>query len=177
MNNIPVISFVAKSGTGKTTLLEKVIKELKGRGLKIAVIKHAQDFEIDQPGKDSWRHAKAGADIVAISSSNKFALIEKRRYELALHEIICRISGVDLILTEGYKKENNPKIEVLRSEVGSKLLSRPEELIAIASDMRLSAEVPCYDIDDAKGIANEIQNYVNTFHKESVRSSAEQKYE
>lgn len=164
MGDIPVISFVAKSGTGKTTLLEKVIRELKKQNLRVAVIKHAHDFEIDRPGKDSWRHAKAGADIVAISSLGKFAIIEKRPKEVTLDEIISRISGVDVILTEGYKKENKPKIEVFRSKVGSELLSKPEELIAIASDVRLDVGVPCYDINDAEGIAREIQNYISKFH-------------
>ncbi|HHW02083.1 MAG TPA: molybdopterin-guanine dinucleotide biosynthesis protein B [Thermoanaerobacterales bacterium] len=163
MSHIPIISFVAKSGTGKTTLLEKVIKELKNRGLRIAVIKHAHEFEIDHPGKDSWRHAQAGADIVAVSSEDKFALIEKRQKEMTLDEIASRISGVDLILTEGFKKEKTPKIEVFRSEVSSQLLSKPEELIAIASDVRLDLEVPCYDINDASGIAGEIQNYISNF--------------
>jgi molybdopterin-guanine dinucleotide biosynthesis protein MobB len=161
MSHIPIISFVAKSGTGKTTLLEKVIKELKNRGLRIAVIKHAHEFEIDHPGKDSWRHAQAGADIVAVSSEDKFALIEKRQKEMTLDEIASRISDVDLILTEGYKKENNPKIKVIRSEVDTEFLSKPEELIAIASDVKFDIGIPCYHIDDAKGIAAEIQDYID----------------
>jgi molybdopterin-guanine dinucleotide biosynthesis protein B len=173
MKDIPVISFVAKSGTGKTTLLEKLIKELKKRNLRIAVIKHAHDFEIDKPGKDSWRHAKAGADIVAISSFEKFALIEKHQKEMTLDEIISRISGVDLILTEGYKKENKPKIEVFRAEVSKELLSKPEELIAIASDVRLDVGVPCYDIDDAEGIAAEIQDYIDRIRDESGDESGD----
>jgi len=164
MENIPVISFVAKSGTGKTTLLEKVTKELKRRGLRIAVIKHAHEFEIDRPGKDSWRYAQAGADIVAVSSSDKFALIEKRQKERPLDEIISMISGVDLILTEGYKKEKNrPKIEVFRSEVSKALLSDLDELIAIVSDVGFDLGVPCYDLDDIASIADEIQKHMKHY--------------
>ncbi|MFA9422079.1 MAG: molybdopterin-guanine dinucleotide biosynthesis protein B [Sedimentibacter sp.] len=156
-----VISVVAKSGSGKTTLLEKVIKELKERKIKLAVIKHdAHSFEMDKPGKDTWRLAQAGADIVAISSPEKFAMIEKRERELTLDEIINRIDGVDLIITEGFKKGDKPKIEVFRSTVHSTLLCDPKELIAIASDIQWDIGVPCYHIDDAKGIADKIINYM-----------------
>ena len=105
-----VISVVAKSGSGKTTLLEKVIRSLKEKGIRLAVVKHdAHSFEMDKPGKDTWRHAQAGADIVSISSPEKFALIEKRDRELTLDEIVERIDGVDLIITEGFKRQNKPR--------------------------------------------------------------------
>lgn len=156
MNKI-VISVVAMSGSGKTTLLEKVIKILKKKDIRLAVIKHdAHSFEMDKPGKDTWRHSQAGADIVAISSPEKFALIEKRKRELTLDEIVDRIEDVDLIITEGYKKEKMPKIEVFRSAVHSTLLCDPHELIAIASDIPWDIGIPCYHIDDAEGIAGEI---------------------
>ncbi|MGI6684066.1 MAG: molybdopterin-guanine dinucleotide biosynthesis protein B [Bacillota bacterium] len=162
MNNIPVLSFVGKSNSGKTTLLEKVIRELKKRGLRIAVIKHhTHEFEIDHPGKDTWRHGQAGADIVAISSPSKVAFIERRETELTLDEVISRISHVDIIITEGYKKENKPKIEVFRSAAHRELLSQPEELIAIASDIKWEIGVPCYHIDDFQGIATEIEKYIH----------------
>jgi molybdopterin-guanine dinucleotide biosynthesis protein MobB len=156
-----VISVVAKSGSGKTTLLEKVIRILKEKNITLAVIKHdAHSFEMDKPGKDTWRHAQAGADIIAISSPEKFAMIEKREQELTLDEIIDRIEGVDLIITEGYKRENKPKIEVFRSAAHSTLLCEPHELIAIASDIPWDLGVPCYHIDDAKGIAEEIISFM-----------------
>lgn len=164
MKKIPVISFVGKSDSGKTTLLEKVIKELKNRGIRIAIIKHdAHQFEIDHPGKDTWRHGQAGADIVAISSPGKVAVIEKRETELTLDEMIARISNVDIILTEGYKRENKPKIEVFRSVVHQEMLCQPEELIAIASDVSWDMGVPCYHIDDAPGVASEIEKYMRYF--------------
>jgi len=164
MKKTPVISIVGKSDSGKTTLLEKVIKELKSRGIKHAIIKHdAHQFEIDHPGKDTWRHAQAGADIVAISSPSKVAIIEKRETELTLDEVIARISNVDLIITEGYKRENKPKIEVFRSAAHQTLLCEPHELIAIASDVPWQIGVPCYHIDDISGIATEIEKYMQNF--------------
>lgn len=164
MNKIPVISFVGKSDSGKTTLLEKVIKELKNRGLRLAIIKHdAHQFEIDHPGKDTWRHAQAGADIVAISSPAKVAIIEKRQAELTLDEVVARISDVDIIITEGYKRENKPKIEVFRSAAHRELLCQPHELLAIASDIAWDLGVPCYQLDDVAGIASEIEAYIAAF--------------
>lgn len=164
MKKIPVISFVGKSDSGKTTLLEKVIRELKNRGIKLAIIKHdAHQFDIDHPGKDTWRHGQAGADVVAISSPAKVAIIEKRDRELSLDEVIARISHVDIIITEGYKRENKPKIEVFRSAAHKELLCRPEELIAVASDINWDIGVPCYYIDDVSGVANEIEKYMQNF--------------
>jgi len=163
---VPVISVVAKSDTGKTTLLEKVIRELKSRGIKVAAIKHdAHSFEIDKPGKDSWRLAQAGADIVAISSPEKTAIIEKTERELSLDEVIARINGVDLILTEGFKRSGKPKIEVFRSAAHQGLLCEPSELLAIASDVKWDLGVPCFHIDDVQGIAEFIIDYMEKFNK------------
>lgn len=164
MEKIPVISFVGNSGSGKTTLLEKVIRELKNRDIRLAVIKHdAHQFEIDHPEKDTWRHAQAGADIVAISSPGKVAVIEKRESELSLDEVISRISGVDIIITEGYKRQSKPKIEVFRSAAHREMLCRPEELLAVASDILWDLGVPCYRIDDFSGVASEIEKYLRSF--------------
>ncbi|MCR4441854.1 MAG: molybdopterin-guanine dinucleotide biosynthesis protein B [Peptococcaceae bacterium] len=163
---VPVISVVAKSDAGKTTLLEKVIRELKDKGIRLAVIKHdAHSFEIDKPGKDSWRLAQAGADVVSISSPEKIAIIEKTEKELSLDEVISRISGVDLVLTEGFKRADKPKIEVFRSAAHRELLCEPEELLAIASDVEWNLEVPCFHIDDAKSIADFILDYMEKFNK------------
>lgn len=169
MGKIPVISVVGKSDSGKTTLLEKIIKELKNKDKRLAVIKHdAHSFDIDHPGKDSWRHGQAGADIVTISSPEKIASIERLEKELSLDEVISRISGVDLILTEGYKRANKPKIEVFRSAAHEGLLCEPEELIAVASDIEWDIGVPCYHIDNVKGIVGEIEKYMESFQKKSI---------
>ncbi|HWQ76078.1 MAG TPA: molybdopterin-guanine dinucleotide biosynthesis protein B [Syntrophomonas sp.] len=162
--NTPVISFVAKSGSGKTTLLEKVIRIIKVRGYKLAVIKHdAHQFEIDHPGKDTWKMAQAGADIVAISSPEKVAVIEKVTQEKNLDEIIAALPEADIILTEGYKTGNKPKIEVSRGAVSRELLSEPDELLAIASDMAWDIGVPCYPLDDAEGLAGVVIEYARSF--------------
>lgn len=153
---IPVISIVGgKSNSGKTTLLEKIIREAKGRGWRVATLKHdVHGFEMDQPGKDTWRHAQAGADVVAISSPRKIAVLENVTGELPLDEVVARIQGVDVIFTEGYKHGKKPKIEVYRSEVNQKICSSPEELIAIASDVTFHNGIPCFGLDDAPGICD-----------------------
>lgn len=156
---IPVLSVVGYSNSGKTTLVEKLIRELKKRGYRVAVIKHHHgDFEVDRPGKDTWRHAEAGADVVVLAAPRKIAVIEKLAAERRLDEIMARIENVDLIITEGYKKENKPKIEVFRSVVHSKLITPVEELLAIASDVPLHYGVPCLDIDNPAPIVDLIED-------------------
>jgi molybdopterin-guanine dinucleotide biosynthesis adapter protein len=154
---IPVISVVGKSNVGKTTLVEKLIKEIKSRGYKVATVKHdVHGFDIDVPGKDTWRHAQAGSDVVVISSPQKLAMISKVEEELSLDQVCERISGVDLIMTEGYKRETKPKIEVFRRGVYDELLCSPDELIAIATDVEFDLGVPCYGLDDAQGLVDRI---------------------
>ena len=163
---IPIVSFVsACSGAGKTTLLEKIVKILKQRGLRVAVIKHdVHRFEMDHPGKDTWRLSQAGADIVAISSPEKMALLEKVVTEKSLDEVAAMISGVDLILTEGFKQGGKPKVEVYRAEFQAPLRSSAEELLAIAGDASLPG-TPCYALDDAAGIASELLCYLERFQQ------------
>ena len=120
MNAVPVISVVGKTNVGKTTLLEKLLPELKRRGYRVATIKHdAHRFELDTPGKDTWRHAQAGSDCVVISSAEKLAMIQKVEGELTLDDIVARLPPVDIVLTEGYKRQDKPKIEVSRREMGA----------------------------------------------------------
>jgi len=141
---IPAISIVAgQSNTGKTTVLCDIIKELKARGYRVCTIKHdVHGFEIDKPGKDTWKHAQAGADIVAISSPQKLAIIERVEEEYSLDDVIKKISNVDIIITEGYKLENKPKLEVFRKEVSEDLFSRDDELFAIITDTPLDKDIP-----------------------------------
>jgi molybdopterin-guanine dinucleotide biosynthesis protein MobB len=158
----PVVSIVAKSGTGKTTLLEKLITEMKRRGFSIGAIKHdAHSFNIDHEGKDSWRLTQAGADTMLITSPDKLTMVKQypKEQEPTLAETIATYcSGVDLILTEGFKKNTMPKIEVHRRERSEKLLCREEEydptLIAVASDSSLDIDVPLYDINDTEGLCD-----------------------
>ncbi|AFV10397.1 molybdopterin-guanine dinucleotide biosynthesis protein B [Thermacetogenium phaeum DSM 12270] len=161
----PVISIVGKSGAGKTTLLEKVIKRLKEDGIRVAAIKHdAHRFDMDKPGKDTWRMAQAGADVVVISSSEKMAMIEKVSKEKSLDEIVAMLPGVDIVLTEGYKSGDKPKIEVYRSEVHKERLCSPDELLAIVSDVVWDdLDVPQYQLDDIDGVVNEIRRYIAAY--------------
>ncbi|TJX15411.1 molybdopterin-guanine dinucleotide biosynthesis protein B [Tissierella creatinini] len=141
---IPVISIIAsKSNVGKTTVLCNIISEIKRRGYRVATIKHdVHGFEIDHPGKDTWLHAQAGADLVAISSFNKMAIIEKLEREYSLDQMIEKINNVDIIITEGYKTEKKPKLEVFRKGISEELYSNEEDLFGIITDAPLDIKVP-----------------------------------
>ncbi len=161
----PVISIVAKSGTGKTTLLEKLIAELKRRGYRVGAMKHdAHQFDIDREGKDSWRLTHAGADTMVITSAAKMAMIKQHvdMTEPSVSEIVnTYYSDVDIVLTEGFKKNRFPKIEVHRKERSPTLMCRGETrdptLIAVASDDDLEADVLVFHIDDFQGICDLIE--------------------
>ena len=151
---IPLVSIVGKPGVGKTTLLEKLIRELKRRGYRVAAIKHhTHTTWLDIPGKDSWRLAEAGADAVIVASPVEVARFERVDRELTLAEIAAGIHNVDLILTEGFKREVAPKIEIVRAELGAELLASSEEMIAVVSDVPMILTVPRFDLDDVEGIA------------------------
>jgi molybdopterin-guanine dinucleotide biosynthesis protein B len=155
---IPVLSIVGKSNVGKTTLLEKLVRELKVRGYRVATVKHdAHSFEIDHPGKDTWRHAQAGSDHVVIASPNRIAHIQRIERELTLPEIVAAITDADIVLTEGYKRGPAPKIEVSRAEKGRELLCTREELVALATDQQFDMDVPQFGLDDAAGLVNLIE--------------------
>jgi len=152
----PIISVVGKSGVGKTVFLEKLIVELKVRGYRIGTVKHdVHGFQIDQPGKDSWRHAQAGSDTVVLSSPGRVAVIKRLEEEMGLDEIAeAYLGDVDLVLTEGYKSGPKMKIEVSRRERSQELISPIEELIAIVTDQTFDIRVPQFDLDDVTRIAD-----------------------
>ncbi|HMB15852.1 MAG TPA: molybdopterin-guanine dinucleotide biosynthesis protein B [Pelovirga sp.] len=160
----PVVSIVAKSGTGKTTLLEKLIAEMKHRGYRVGAIKHdAHSFSIDHEGKDSWRLTQAGADTMLITSPAKVAMVKQHQHsEPVISETIATYcQDVDIVLTEGFKRSSMPKIEVHRRERSATLLCRGEQhdstLFAVASDEPLELDVPVFDINDARGIGDLIE--------------------
>ena len=156
MTNIPVVAFAAYSGTGKTTLIEKLILELKSRGLRLAVIKHdGHKFEIDHEGKDSWRFAQAGADITMISSAEKTAYIEKG--DLSLEQLLGMVHGVDLILVEGYKNKDLPQIGIARKETGKGFTADISRFIALVTDLDVETDIPCFGLEDIPSIADFIQ--------------------
>jgi molybdopterin-guanine dinucleotide biosynthesis protein B len=158
---IPIVSIVGKSDSGKTTLLEKVVGELRARGYRIATVKHdAHSFDIDHEGKDSWRHKQAGAVLTVISSPEKVALVADADHDQSLAEIRERfIWGVDLIVSEGYKKETHPKIEVFRSELHREQLCKADEnLVAMAGDPPSPPEgVPVFDLNDVGPLCDFIE--------------------
>lgn len=157
---IPVISIVGYSNSGKTTILTKIISELKIRGYKVATIKHhGGDFEMDHKGKDTYMHMEAGADTVILSSPGKFAMISKVEEEKKLDDLISYIGDVDIIITEGYKAENKPKIEVYRKSIGKDRINCGEgELICIISDMKIEENIPCFNFKEVKLITDFIEN-------------------
>ena len=153
MSDIPIYSIVAFSGTGKTTLLEKLVAELKSRGLRVAVIKHdAHEFDIDHEGKDSWRFTRAGADITVVVSETKAAIMENR--PLSLDALLGKIADVDIILTEGYKHGIWPKIAVRRDAAGKPFPVPPEECFALVTDVPEQTGTPCFGLDDVGGLAD-----------------------
>jgi molybdopterin-guanine dinucleotide biosynthesis protein B len=157
-----IIGLAGWSGSGKTTLITKVIPVLAGRGLKVATVKHAHhEFDIDQPGKDSWLHRASGASEVLVTSSRRWALIHELRGEPEppLEDILAKLAPADLIIVEGFKRRAHPKLEVYRAAVGKPLLYPDDDcIVAIASDGALpQAPLPVLQLDDIEGIANVLQ--------------------
>ncbi|HIF59654.1 MAG TPA: molybdopterin-guanine dinucleotide biosynthesis protein B [Rhodospirillales bacterium] len=147
------------SGSGKTTLIVNLIPELVGRGLSVSTMKHAHhEFDIDQPGKDSYEHRQAGASEVIISASKRWALMHEVRNENepSVEELISQMTPVDLLLVEGFKWHAHPKMEIHRPAVGKPLLQNNDpEIIAVASDEKLTnLSVPVFDLNDIIGIAD-----------------------
>lgn len=152
-----IINVVAScSNTGKTVLIEGLIKELKKRGKSVATIKHdAHGFDIDKEGKDTWRHRKAGAEAVIISSKKRMALIRELEEEIPLEELIKQVKDFDFIIIEGYKKSPYKKLEVFREGVSKEIITPKEKLIGIASDAQLSLDgVKVVNLNDYEEIAN-----------------------
>jgi molybdopterin-guanine dinucleotide biosynthesis protein B len=157
-----VLSIVGKSKVGKTTFLEKLIPEIKGRGYRVGTLKHdAHDhFEIDHEGKDTWRHREAGAQTVAISSPSRFALTKATQRELDIDTIIAAyFLDEDLVLTEGYKGGNQAKIEICRKDLQSQpLCSKEDRLLAVVSDFSVPVDVPHFELEDISGVAGFIED-------------------
>jgi molybdopterin-guanine dinucleotide biosynthesis protein B len=154
-----IFGFAGWSGSGKTTLIEKLIPLLVARGLRVSLIKHAHhSFDVDQPGKDSWRHRQAGCTEVLVTSANRWALMHELRGdpEPDLATMVKRLSPCDLLLVEGFKRDQTiPKLEVHRAVVGAELLHpRDSSIVAIASDKNIETRLPRYDLNDAEGIVS-----------------------
>ncbi len=158
-----VIGLAGWSGAGKTTLLTRVIPHLRGAGLRVSVIKHAHHkFDIDTPGKDSWRHREAGAQQVLVSSSNRWALMHELRGEREprLPELLQKLSRVDLVVIEGYKSEQHRKIEVHRAGNGKPFLFPTDpDIIGIPADVAVETSLPTVHLDDIAGVAAMMRRY------------------
>jgi len=157
-----VIGLAGWSGSGKTTLVTRVIPALTARGLKVATVKHAHhDFDLDQPGKDSWLHRQAGACEVAVVSSRRWAIMHELDgdAEPPLMEMLAKLSPVDLVIVEGFKRHAHPKLEVFRAAVGKPLLHPDDDcIVAVATDSPLpQAQVPVLMLDDIDGVATMLQ--------------------
>lgn len=153
---IPVICFVGSSGAGKTTVIENIVPDIKARGYRVAVVKHApHGFDSDIRGKDSWRFSQTGADIVAEFSEDKLCLMGQLAQVVSLEQIISMLDGhIDMVLVEGLKWSQWPKIEVARSSVSRGLLHTSQELVAIISDQRFPLDLPQFSFHDTRAIAS-----------------------
>ncbi|MBI2829891.1 MAG: molybdopterin-guanine dinucleotide biosynthesis protein B [Chloroflexi bacterium] len=170
---LPIISIVGRSESGKTTLLGKLIPELKRRGLKVAVVKHTgEGFELDKEGKDSWRFAEAGSEVVGVSSAAALAIFRRTDHDLSPQEIARLIKGdYDLLLTEGFKKASTLKIEVHSKEQGNELLSPKEQLLAVVTDSSiggLPAELPQVAPDEIGEIADLIEKRLQAYQPDEI---------
>ena len=150
--------------SGKTGLMERLITEFTARGLTVSSIKHAHhSFDIDHPGRDSYRHRDAGARQVLLASRNRWALMHELRDEDEpnLGDLLKQLSPVDLVLIEGYKRDRHPKIEAHRKETGQPLIAPEDEtIVAVASDTSVAIDRPVLDLNDTASIANFIAQYL-----------------
>jgi len=157
---IPVVSIVGKSDSGKTTLVEGLIRELVARGYRVASVKHhIHEVEVDQPGKDSWRHGRAGAATTMISSPTQFVLVRKVDRERTIEELVAAAGDVDILVTEGFKRAGDIRIEVARRARSDELVSGPGEVFAVVTDMPeiVPEGVPVFPLDAHTSVAEMIE--------------------
>jgi len=161
---LKIFGITGWKNSGKTHLMERLVAEFKGRSLSVSTIKNAHHgFDVDQPGKDSFRHRQAGAQEVLIASEKRWVLMHENSDELqpSLTDLIKKLSKVDLVLVEGFKQERHPKIEVVRKVRDQNLIAENDPtILALASDVDISTEKTCINLNDTIGIANFIGNYL-----------------
>lgn len=149
---------VGWKNAGKTGLMERLVTEFTTRGLSVSTIKHAHHgFDVDHPGKDSYRHREAGAREVLVASAARYAVLHELRNaeEPTLDDLIARLSPVDLVLVEGYKRDRHPKIEAWRSVNANALIADEDDTVrAVAADAPLKRDQPVFDLDDTRAIAD-----------------------
>ncbi len=171
-HGVPVFQFVALSGTGKTTFLEKLVAELKARGLRVGVYKHdGHEFEIDRPGKDSWRFTRAGADVTLLSSAGKAVIMENR--PVPPEELADRIDNVDILLVEGYKAGPWCKIALCREATGKGWAISPAECLAVVTDGPAPEGVPRFDFSDVAAITDFLQEEIDGVNRPKIKKKEE----
>ncbi len=149
---------VGWKNAGKTGLMERLVGEICGRGFSVSTVKHAHHvFDVDQPGKDSYRHRTAGATEVLLASRKRFALMHELRdeEEPQLEHLLAKLAPVDLVLIEGYKRDTHPKVEAFRAETKNPLIATDDPTIkAVASDTQITLDRPVFDLNDTRAIAD-----------------------
>jgi molybdopterin-guanine dinucleotide biosynthesis protein B len=159
-----IFGFAGFSGSGKTTLIEQLIPLFVTRGIRVSLVKHAHHtFDVDQPGKDSYRHRHAGASEVLVTSSRRWVLMHELRGEAepAMEQIVGRLSPCDLLLVEGFKRASIPKIEVYRQSVGEPLLHpHDSRIVAVATDQPLQTDLPVLDLNRPERVGDFILRHV-----------------
>jgi molybdopterin-guanine dinucleotide biosynthesis adapter protein len=152
-----VYGVIGWKNSGKTSLMERLVAEITGRGFSVSTVKHVHHaVDLDQPGKDTFRHRQAGAREVVLASADRLAiLVEHRGTEPELRAVLARLAPVDLVLVEGYKRDAHPKVEVWRKETGQPLIQPGDPLVrAVATDAALTLPVPVLDLNDTVAVAN-----------------------
>ncbi|WP_333817321.1 molybdopterin-guanine dinucleotide biosynthesis protein B [Tabrizicola sp.] len=152
-----VYGVIGWKNSGKTSLMERLVAEITGRGFSVSTVKHVHhDVDLDQPGKDTFRHRAAGAREVVLASADRFALmVEHRGPEPGLPAVLARLAPVDLVLVEGYKRDAHPKVEVWREETGHPLIQPGDPLVrAVATDAALALPVPVLDLNNTAVVAD-----------------------
>ena len=152
-----VYGVIGWKNSGKTSLMERLVTDITGRGFSVSTVKHVHhSVDLDQPGKDTYRHRTAGAQEVVLASADRLAiLVEHRGPEPELPEVLARLAPVDLVLVEGYKRDAHPKVEVWRAETGQPLIQPGDPLVrAVATDAALNLPVPVLDLNDTGAVAD-----------------------
>ena len=158
MTTPPIVLIVGNSGSGKTTFIENLIPELIRRGVNVGTVKHdVHGFEMDKPGKDSWRHKQAGASITVISSPLQIGMVKDVDHDHKPDELLSLFVDVDIVLIEGFKRANKPKLEIFRSEISQQpLCENDKHLLALVSDATVDIDVPIFSSKDYHGVAEHL---------------------
>jgi len=153
-----IYGVVGWKNAGKTGLMERLVREITSRGISVSTVKHAHHaFDVDHEGKDSYRHRIAGANEVVLASRKRVAIMQEMRgaEEPSLDALLARLSPVDLVLIEGYKRDAHPKVEAFRAETGNPLIGQDDATVrAVASDTPLAFDRPVFDLNDTKAVAD-----------------------